>query len=164
MNLPLFNLPLLERRVFTFVRVLLGVIYCLAGVMLVKIYFETPLYNKDGVLNGVYTDGFYIILVSACLFLSYGLLAKKEWVLTLYWTCCGFWDLLVVVGFCFWVGNFNERHDPLEAFVYMALFLGPILIGLFLLRHRDHFTPGFLPQALARRSADQEPSHLDSHR
>lgn len=139
-NLPLFDLPLIKQWLFTFIRVLLGVVYLLVCMILIKTYVEVPLYDKDGMLNGVYTDGIYTLLMIACLLLSYGLLAKKAWVLTLYWTCCGFWDILMMVGFGLRVGNFNENSNPVEVIVYLALFLGPIFVGLFLLRHRDQFT------------------------
>lgn len=148
-----FDKLLLEQHLLRLFAFVLGIGFFALFVLFIPWYlvvFQEKMVSIDGALAII------LIVASALFFLSFGFFARKRWVLMLYIYCCYFWVLSMGSVIFDWRNLLLELQDPWRLLESFALLFGPILVGFFLWRHRDQFTPGFLPLVWQRRSVDEE--------
>ncbi len=116
-------------------------------------FFNIPLKGGEGLLS---SDAIWVVnlmITISLLVLSVGFLANKRWAVVLYWIYCVPWVLLFAVPL------FNGEYLILKSFSQIAevivLIVGPPVLGLFLWRQIDLFTPGLLPLSWRRSLAEK---------
>lgn len=127
----------------SFVRILLGIVYFVLFVYSMPWFFNIPLKGDEGFLGFYGAVAVNVILTMSLLLLSIGFLAKKRWAVVLCLIYCGLWVSLFSLPL-FLPGSW-EPKNLVQFAEYLVLFVGPLVLGLFLWRHLDHFEPGILP-------------------
>lgn len=153
MNHKTFSGLFTEKYFLTLVRIALGFFFFVLAITACYFLFIAEPEIKSLEPDTALMTSFEMLLLITLFALSYGFIAKKQWVVTLYGTCCGFWVIICLVGSFCSSGFFTHLKDPQWVLEASMILLGPVLLGLFLWRHRDQFTLGFLPLSWRRRTA-----------
>lgn len=140
----------------TIISRVLGLFFLCLFVRFIPWFFHIPLKTREG-LFGIYgAISVNLFLMIVLLLLTFGLIAKKRWVVTLYLYVYLHWITLWFVSVFYTSDILTRLLKPLWVLEAASLSLVPTLLGLFLWRHRDQFSTGILPLSWQPVSEDKE--------